>query len=103
MEKKTLLVKKHSFYQFREGLIAREPITGVLFGNWIIGGRYFFLNTEEYYKRELLEGYDTIVFEESDQTELTKIEFISTFTYSIEPYDDISVKLVLQSTDSVRK
>lgn len=103
MEKKTLVVKRHSFNQFKEGLIAKESLIGALRGNWIIGGRFFFLDKEEYYKRELLEGYNTIIFEAEDRTELTQIEFISTFTYSIEPYDDMSVKLVLQSTDSVRK
>lgn len=103
MEKKTLVVKRHSFNQFKEGLIAKESLIGTLCADWIIGGRFFFLDKEEYYKRELLEGYNTIIFEAEDRTELTKIEFTSTFTYSIEPYDDISVKLVLQSTDSVRK
>lgn len=103
MEKKTLVVKEHSFNQFKEGLIAKESLIDMLSASWLIAGRSFFLDKEEYYKRELLEGYNTIIFEAEDRTELTKIEFTSTFTYSIEPYDDISVKLVLQSTDSVRK
>lgn len=99
---KILVVKEQSFDEFSKGLI-RNIVTSAIQG-WLIGQqKEFFLLKEEYYKKELLNGYELIRFETDDKTELSKIEFLSTFTYKIEPYDDISVKLVLESTNSIRK
>lgn len=99
---KTLIVKEKSFNEFSKGLIREEAETTIV--NWsIIQQKEFFLRKEEYYEKELISGYDTIIFETDDVTQLSKIEFTSTFTYKIEPYDDISVKLVLESTNSIRK
>lgn len=110
MEKKTCFVKEDSIQLFKSNLSDSKTkgesdlskrireLTESLSGE-----KSWSLPTEFIYPKHLLSDYEEVVFEVADKAELTKIEFTSTFTYSIEPYDDISVKLVLQSTDSVRK
>lgn len=110
MEKKTCFVKEDSIELFKNNLIDPK-INGESDLNRSIrelseslsGKKKWCLPTKFIYPKHLLPDYEEVVFEVADKAELTKIEFISTFAYSIEPYDDISVKLVLRSTNSVRK
>lgn len=110
MDKKTCFVKEDSIKLFKNNLIDPK-ISGESdlsrrireLSESLSGGKSWCLPTQFIYPKYLLPDYEEVVFEVADKAELTEIEFISTFTYSIEPYDDISVKLVLQSTDSVRK
>lgn len=105
-ENKTLLVKKGSLSEFRKGIIDEETSTLntqlIELSKAFSGRNQFPLNKEFFYKRELLKEYSTVIFEMPDKAELTEIELISRFTYRIEPYDDLSVKLVLDSTNSER-
>lgn len=110
METKTCFVKEDSIKLFERNLInlatkvesdlsrSIKALTESLRGE-----KHWYLPSEFIYPKYLLPNFKEVVFEVDDKAELTKIEFTSTFTYSIEPYDDISVKLVLQSTNSVRK
>lgn len=45
---------------------------------------------------ELPEGTQ-VVFELSDRSEISRKELINVYTYDVTPYDDVSVKLVLQN------
>lgn len=110
MEKRTCFVKQDSIQLFKNNLInlvdgAESSLTKSfqLLAESLSGGKIWQLPKEFIYPKQLLDGFEVVVFEIDDKAELTKIEFKSTFTYSIEPYDDISIKLVLQSTDSVKK
>lgn len=110
MEKKTCFVKEDSIQLFKSNLVDPENKEETdmskslrLLTESFNSEKSWSLPSEFIYPKHLLPEYEEVVFEISDKAELTKIEFTSTFTYSIEPYDDISVKLVLQSTDSVRK
>lgn len=109
MEKKTCFVKEDSIQLFKSNLIdPKQQVENDLIGSIrfipkSFLGKCWSLPSEFIYPKHLLPEYEEVVFEVADKAELTQIEFTSTFTYSIEPYDDISVKLVLQSTDSVRK
>lgn len=110
MEKKTCFVKEESIEIFKNNLIdfklrnesEMDKAIRIISDGWVIG-KLWKLPNEFLYPKQLLNDFEGVVFEVSDKTELTKIEFTSTFTYSVEPYDDVSVKLVLQSTDSVKK
>lgn len=106
MEKKTCFVKEDSIELFEKNLVVTDKVeiqkSLLNFNYLLIGEKSWRLPKEFIYPKKLLKGFDAVCFEISDKTEIAKVEIISRFTYLIEPYDDISVKLVLDSTNSER-
>lgn len=101
---KTLFIKENSISEFSKGIINTDHEKTVRGNSWLLSDiiiQKFPICKIEFYRKELLEGYDTIIFEIQDRTEVSGIDFISKFTYKVEPYDDILVKIVLDSSSSV--
>lgn len=103
---KTLVVKDASINEFEKGIIGESITTyydvqrGVVMGSKPSSGSIF--GKEFYYRKDLLSNFEYVLLEIKDKAEKSGIELISTFTYKVEPYDDISVKLVLDKSDSRR-
>lgn len=103
---KTLVVKDASINEFEKGIIGESITTyydvqrGVVMGSKPSSESIF--GKEFYYRKDLLSNFEYVLLEIKDKAEKSGIELISTFTYKVEPYDDISVKLVLDKSDSRR-
>lgn len=99
-ENKTLVVRDASLYQFVLGFSCKEQQDK--YSRFLYDKIPFSFAKEIIYKKDIISEIEVVIIEIVDYAMKSGIELISTFTYKVEPYDDLSVKLVLDKSDSRR-